>query len=58
MAYGGEYIIIAVVAVLAAILAAIYWIDRRPEPERDEYDEYTSETTVEQRARNAGDSHD
>jgi hypothetical protein len=54
MVYGGEYIIIAVVAVLAAILAAIYWIDRRPEPERDEYDEYVNET-VEQRARKAGD---
>jgi hypothetical protein len=48
-----EYIILAVVVALSAILAAIYWIDRRQEPERDEYDK--PPLNLEQRARNASD---
>jgi hypothetical protein len=53
MVYGGEYIILAVVVALSVILAAIYWIDRRQEPERDEYDK--PPLNLEQRARNASD---
>jgi hypothetical protein len=53
MVYGGEYIILAVVVALSVILAAIYWIDSRQEPEREEYE--APPLNLEQRARNASD---